>query len=123
MKTTIAVIFALLSAVGASAQKAKPPSHASVPATHYYFWSGNGSPKTRVSNFQYALKQVFERAGIVRGYCHRFRDTFAVSLLLASVPIERVAILLGHSNTRVTSQHYSPWIQARQDQLEQDVIR
>jgi integrase/recombinase XerD len=87
----------------------------------YYFWSGQGNPKTRVANYQHALKQVFENAKIARGFAHRFRDTFAVELLLKSVPIERVAILLGHSSTKVTQAHYSPWIQARQDQLEDDV--
>jgi integrase len=89
----------------------------------YYFWSGSGLPKTRVANYQYALKQLFQKTGIVKGHAHRFRDTFAVELLLANVPIERVSILLGHSSTKVTSQHYSPWIQARQDQLEEDVKR
>ena len=28
------------------------------------------------------------------GHAHRFRDTFAVELLLASVPLERVSVLL-----------------------------
>jgi integrase/recombinase XerD len=88
----------------------------------YYFWSGSGLPKTRVANFQYALKKIFERAGIERGYAHRFRDTFAVELLLKAVPVERVSVLLAHSNTKVTQAHYNPWIQARQDQLEADVV-
>ena len=87
----------------------------------YYFWSGRGLPKTRVANYQHALKKLFEKAGVAGGHAHRFRDTFAVELLLAGVPIERVAILLGHQNIRVTSKHYSPWIQARQEQLEADV--
>lgn len=88
-----------------------------------YFWSGNGNPKTRVANFQYALKNIFKTADVPNGHAHRFRDTFAVELLLAGVPIERVAILLGHSSTKVTQKHYSPWIAARQEQLEDDVRR
>src|SRR5579872_2032280 len=56
---------------------------AAIPATNqYYFWSGQGLPKTRVANFQYALKQVFTEAKIIHGHAHRFRDTFAVELLL-----------------------------------------
>ncbi|MGA7922053.1 MAG: hypothetical protein WCA38_20510 [Candidatus Acidiferrales bacterium] len=35
------------------------------------------------------LQRLFEIAGIPDGHAHRFRDTFAVDLLLASVPIER----------------------------------
>ena len=94
---------------------------AAIPATNqYYFWSGHGSPKTRVSNFQYALKQIFKKAEIVHGFAHRFRDTFAVELLLANVPIDRVAIMLGHQNVRVTQIHYNPFVAARQEQIERD---
>lgn len=39
---------------------------------------------------------------------HRFRDAFAVELLLAGGPIERVSILLGHQSVRVTERHYHP---------------
>jgi integrase/recombinase XerD len=96
---------------------------ATISAKQYYFWSGDGLPKTRVANYQHALKAVFKTAEIVHGHAHRFRDTFAVELLLAVTPIERVSILLGHSSVKVTERHYSPWIQARQDQLEQDVMK
>jgi integrase len=54
---------------------------------------------------------------------HRFRDTYAVALLLEGVPMERVSILLGHTSIRVTEKHYSPWVRARQEQLEADVAR
>jgi integrase/recombinase XerD len=88
----------------------------------YYFWSGFGSPKTRVANWQHALTKVFKLAKIDHGHAHRFRHTFSIELLLAGVPIERVSVLLGHRNSMVTSQHYSAWVQIRQDQLEKDVI-
>jgi Bifunctional DNA primase/polymerase, N-terminal len=54
---------------------------------------------------------------------HRFRDTFAVEVLLAGVPIERASVLLGHQSVRVTERHYSPWVHARQEQLENDLKR
>ena len=69
------------------------------------------------------LTKLFELAKVQKGHAHRFRDTFAVELLLASVPIERVSILLGHQSVRVTEQHYNPWIRSRQEQLEADVAR
>ena len=50
-----------------------------------------------------------------------FRDTFAVEMLLAPMHIDQVSIRLGHSSLRVTEKHYSPWVRARQDQLEKSV--
>jgi integrase/recombinase XerD len=91
--------------------------------TGFFFWTGDGKPKTRVANYQASLSKLFKLAGIEHGHAHRFRHTFAVSLLLKGVPIERVAVLLGHSGTKVTAAHYNPWIVARQEQLEDDVRR
>lgn len=54
---------------------------------------------------------------------HMFRDTFAVELLLAEVPIEQVAMLLGHSSVKMAEKHYLPWVKARQDQLTSSVRR
>ena len=62
-------------------------------------------------------------AKIPDGHGHRFRDTFAVGLLQAGVPMDRVSALLGHSSIKVTEKHYSPWVRARQEQLEADVRR
>jgi hypothetical protein len=39
------------------------------------------------------------------------------------VPIERVSVLFGHSSIKVTEKYYSPWVRARQEQLEADVRR
>jgi integrase len=50
-------------------------------------------------------------------------NSFAVALLMEGVPIERVSILLGHSSTRITERHYSPWVRERQEQAEADVRR
>jgi integrase len=60
---------------------------------------------------------------VLGGHPHRFRDTFAISLLLRGAELPNVSILLGHSSIRVTERHYSPWIKARQEQLEADVRR
>jgi hypothetical protein len=42
---------------------------------------------------------------------------------MAGIPLGRVSILLGHSSLRITEKHYSPWIYARQEQLEADLER
>lgn len=52
-----------------------------------------------------------------------FRDTFAVELLLAGVPIDQVSALLGHRSVRMTGKHYLPWVKARQKQLTASVRR
>jgi integrase/recombinase XerD len=89
----------------------------------YWFWSGQGKPHSLVTKWEELLRKVFIAAGVPDGHAHRFRDTFAVDLLLAGVPLERVSILLGHSSVRITEKHYSPWVRERQEQAEADVRR
>jgi hypothetical protein len=89
----------------------------------YWFWTGTGKLSTAVGRWQGRLLDLAEDARIQRLHAHRFRDTFAVSLLLEGLPIGRVSILLGHSSSKVTAQHYSPWIRERQEQAEADVRR
>ena len=90
---------------------------------HYYFWTGESTKEGATKNWQKSLKTIFNSAGIPEGHSHRFRDTFAVELLLQGVPIERVSILLGHGSVKITEKHYAPWVKARQEQLEADVRR
>jgi integrase/recombinase XerD len=90
---------------------------------NYFFWSGVGKLESIVRSWQTRLRRLFKLAGVARGHAHRFRDTFAVELLLAGIPIERVSILLGHQSIRVTERHYNPWVRARQEQLEADLER
>ncbi|HEV2379543.1 MAG TPA: tyrosine-type recombinase/integrase [Terriglobia bacterium] len=89
----------------------------------YSFWTGELKIDSATGDWQRTLKAVFELAGIPDGHAHRSRDTFAVGLLQASVPMERVSVLLGHSSIKVTEKYYSPWVRARQEQLEADVRR
>jgi integrase len=87
----------------------------------YFFWSGRSKPKSAVGNWQRALKRLFVLAEVPTGHAHRFRHTLAVSLLQAGVPLERVAVLLGHRSVKVTERYYSAWSRSRQDQLEADI--
>jgi integrase/recombinase XerD len=89
----------------------------------YFFWTGKSKLHTVVGIWQRSLKRLFDLAGIDNGHAHRFRDTFAVELLMEGISIEQLAVLLGHSNTKVTQKHYNPWILERQRQLESYVER
>ena len=88
----------------------------------HFFWSGEGKLDSIVRSWQARLRRLFELAEISNDP-HRLRDTFAVELLLAGVPIERVSVLLGHQSVRITERHYNPWNKARQEQLEADLAR
>jgi integrase/recombinase XerD len=87
----------------------------------YYFWSGQGTKKSVVGDYQRAFKKLYKLAGVNNGHAHRWRDTFAVELLLAGKPIEQVSVLLGHQSIKVTEKYYNPWVKARQEQAEKTV--
>jgi len=90
----------------------------------YFFWSGNGDPRSAAKAFQRSYWKLFKLADIQkpdgtpkRCHPHMFRDTFAVELLLVGVPIDQVSLLLGHSSVKITERHYAPFCKARQEQL------
>jgi len=90
----------------------------------YFFWSGNGDPRSAAKAFQRSYWKLFALANIQlpdgtlkRCHPHMFRDTFAVELLLAGVPMDQVSLLLGHSSVKITERHYAPFCKARQQQL------
>jgi integrase/recombinase XerD len=91
----------------------------------HFFWDRKSTPESVVKSWDRVFAGVFAAAEppVENGHPHRFRDTFAVSLLLKGVSIEHVSKLLGHSSIKVTERHYAPWVKARQDQLEADVRR
>ena len=88
-----------------------------------FFSTGDAKPQTARANWSRYLDSLFELAGVAGGHSHRFRDTFAVELLLAGTPLETVSILLGHSSIRVTERHYRPWVRSLQRKLEEEVAR
>ncbi len=75
----------------------------------YFFWTGESKLQTATGDSQAKFKKLFEKANIPDGHAQRFRDTFAVELLLPGVPIEPVSILLGHTSMRIAERHYTPW--------------
>lgn len=74
----------------------------------YFFWSGQSKMEAAVSVWRKRLSDVFKDAKITDGHPHRFRDTFAVSLLVKGVSLEHVATLLGNS-VKIVQKHYAPW--------------
>lgn len=95
--------------------------HRLYPDRPYHFWTGAGKLETAVKSWKRTLARLFDIAGVKGGHAHRFRDTFAVELLLRGVPLEDVSQLLGHTSTKVTEKSYAPWVKARQDKLEERV--
>ncbi len=86
-----------------------------------FFSTGNAKPQTARANWARYLDSLFAHAKIDGGHSHRFRDTFAVELLLAGVPLDTVSILLGHSSVKITEKHYKPWVKTLQKKLEEEV--
>lgn len=87
----------------------------------YFFWSGQSKLTTKVGFWRNRISKVFTRAKVANGHTHRFRDTFATSLLEAGLSLENVSTLLGHQSLRVTQKHYAPWVRTRQDALDRAV--
>lgn len=87
----------------------------------YYFAVQSEVPATIAEYYRVRLKIAAKKAGVLNAHPHRFRDTFSVNLLQKGVPLETVSILLGHSSIKITEKHYSPWVQTRQDMLEEAV--
>jgi integrase len=99
-------------------------------SAEYFFWSGHGDLASAIKGYQRSFRKLFRIADLrnrdgsrKRCHSHMFRDTFAVELLLAGVPIEQVSILLGHRSVKMTEKHYLPWVKARQKQLTASVRR
>ena len=55
-------------------------------------------------------------------HSHMLRDTYAVELLKAGVPLEDVSKLLTHKSVVTTERHYAPWVKARLKQLEDKAV-
>jgi integrase len=91
---------------------------AACPGPRFPFWSGNGKRKSVVTNWQRALKTLFDIAEVPGAHAHRYRHTFACEMLMAGVSLTIVAKLLGHASEAITERHYGAWVKGRQEQLE-----
>lgn len=69
----------------------------------HFFWNATDKLDAIVGSWRRRLARLFELAEVPNAHPHRLRDTFAVELLLAGVPIERVSVLSGHQSVRIGS--------------------
>jgi site-specific recombinase XerD len=88
-----------------------------LPGREHFFWTGKGKLATAVGNLRQTIASVLKIANVT-GHPHRFRDTFAVSLLEQDVPIRTVQLLLGHTSVHTTEKHYAPFVRSQQRLLD-----
>ena len=61
--------------------------------------------KQRIVAATELVLRVLTVAGI-KGTCHKFRDTFAINMLVGGTDIFTVSQALGHSDVKITQKHY-----------------
>jgi integrase/recombinase XerD len=95
----------------------------------YFFWSKGCKRENltvmwvgRVRRLNKHLSLVDERGQLLPFRSHMLRDTYAVEMLLAGVPLEKLSRLLTHESVRVTEKYYAPWVKSRQQHLEDESI-
>lgn len=93
-----------------------------------YFWSKDCEADNltivwseRVKKLNDYLKLTDDTGKTMEFRSHMLRDTFAVELLLAGVPLEKVSKLLTHSSVTMTEKYYAPWVKKRQEQLHDEL--
>lgn len=72
----------------------------------------------RVRETTALVLKVLEMAGI-EGACHRFRDTFAINMLVQGADIFTVSQALGHSDVKITQAHYLKLIPGYRERMSQ----
>ena len=89
----------------------------------YYFLGDSDRLSTATDFWRRKFKDVAKRADVAKPSLHRLRHSAAVGWLLAGLPTETVAALLGHSSPAITSRFYSCWVDSRQKALDEEVKR
>jgi site-specific recombinase XerD len=110
-----------------SALTALPPRHTAPPDC--FFWSRETHLHSlelawlkRIRRLNKFVALVDDHDQPMKFHSHMLRDTYAVELLLAGVPLEDVSRLLTHTSVRVTEKYYAPWVRSRQKQLEDKLV-
>lgn len=87
--------------------------------SEYFFWSGEGNPKSCVGDWQRTFARLSKIVGF-RIHAHRWRHNFAADLLSRGVSVTDVAAILGNSS-RIVEKHYAQFVKQRQDALDRAV--
>jgi len=95
----------------------------------YFFWSRTCSQQINTNKWVRKIKRLNDylsfkdEAGQPMEFrSHMLRDTFAVEMLLAGVPLEKVSKLLTHESVTMTERYYAKWTASRRQQLEDDAV-
>ena len=101
------------------------------PGAHpdYFFWSRNSSHISLTSRWTKRVKMLRSHLHFVDDHgkplefhSQMLRDTFAVDMLLADMPLEYVSRLLTHKSVKVTEKYYARWVKSREKKLEQRMV-
>jgi site-specific recombinase XerD len=95
----------------------------------YFFWSKTCSEHVNTNKWIRKIDRIngylsfTDEAGAPMGFrSHMLRDTFAVEMLLAGVPLEKVSKLLAHESVTITERYYAKWTASRRQQLEGEAV-
>jgi site-specific recombinase XerD len=95
----------------------------------YYFWSRTCTEDIntnkwlrKVDRLNDYLSFTDEGGNPMAFRSHMLRDTFAVEMLLAGVPLEKVSKLLTHESVTMTERYYAKWTASRKQQLEDEAV-
>ena len=74
----------------------------------YFFYDGSSERESMVKSWDRVFKKVGQAAvpPVANCHPHRFRDTFAASLLLKGVSLDSVSKLLGHNSIKITERRF-----------------
>jgi len=86
----------------------------------YLFWSGEGKSdlETTIKSMRRTLT-CLGRMTQIHVHPHRFRDTFAVAVLVLGHSMRTLQLLLGHKSIKTTEKHYAPFVPAMQKALDE----
>lgn len=90
----------------------------SLPPSKYFFYTGESTLKTATEILRCMITKIGKHAKVTNTHPHRFRDTFAVTLLTNGVDIRVIQLLLGHSSVTTTEKHYAHFVIEHQKLLD-----